>query len=92
MSATASQQLAQVLAEIGRRDVEHADAMARLRAEAVRLHTQASAEALQAERDKVVHFDREEARMLRALAEYCARGYMGPHAKTLEMIRTKVPR
>ncbi len=39
-----------------------------------------------------VHFDREEARMLRALAEYCARGYMGPHAKTLEMIRTKVPR
>ena len=49
-------------------------------------------EALQAERDKGVHFDREEARMLRALAEYCARGYMGPHAKTLEMIRTKVPR
>jgi len=52
VSATASQQLAQVLAEIGRRDVEHADAMARLRAEAVRLHTQASAEALQAERQR----------------------------------------
>lgn len=52
MSATASQQLAQVLAEIGRRDVEHADAMARLRAEAVRLHTMASAEALQAERQR----------------------------------------
>ena len=49
-------------------------------------------EALQVERNKGVHFDREEARMLRALAEYCARGYMGPHAKTLEMIRTKVPR
>ena len=39
-----------------------------------------------------VRFDREEAQKLRALAEYCARGYMGPHAKTLEMIRTKVPR
>lgn len=48
-------------------------------------------EALQAERDKGVHFDREEAQKLRALAEYCMRGYMGPHAKTLEMIRTKVP-
>ncbi len=39
-----------------------------------------------------VHFDREEARMLRELAEYCMRGYMGPHAKTIELIRRKVPR
>ena len=38
-----------------------------------------------------VHFDREEAQKLRALAEYCARGYMGPHAGTVEMIRRKVP-
>jgi len=49
-------------------------------------------EANQAERDKGIHFDREEAQKLRALAEYCMRGFMGPHAKTLEMIRTKVPR
>jgi len=49
-------------------------------------------EELQAERDKGVHFDREEARMLRELAEYLMRGYVGPHAKTLEMIRMKVPR
>lgn len=49
-------------------------------------------EANQAERDKGIHFDREQGRKLRELAEYCARGYMGPHAKTLEMIRTKVPR
>lgn len=48
-------------------------------------------EALQAKRDKGVHFDREEAQKLRALAEYCARGYMGPHAGTVEMIRRKVP-
>lgn len=49
-------------------------------------------EALQVEREKGVHFDREEARMLRELAEYLMRGYVGTHAKTLEMIRTKVPR
>ena len=49
-------------------------------------------EALQAERNKGVHFDREQTRMLRELAEYLMRGYVGPHAKTLEMIRTKVPR
>lgn len=49
-------------------------------------------EALQAERNKGVHFDRKEARMLRELAEYLMRGYVGPHARTLEMIRTKVPR
>ncbi len=49
-------------------------------------------EALQVERGKGVHFDREEARMMRELAEYLMRGYVGPHAKTLEMIRTKVPR
>ena len=48
-------------------------------------------DALQEERDKGIHFDREEAQKLRALAEYCARGYMGPHAKTLEMIMAKVP-
>ncbi len=39
-----------------------------------------------------VHFDREEAQKLRALAEYCMRGYMGPHAATVMMIRRKVPR
>ena len=39
-----------------------------------------------------VHFDREEAQLLRALAEYCMRGWIGPHAKTIEMIRRKVPR
>ncbi len=49
-------------------------------------------EALQAERDKGIHFDREEAQKLRELAEYLMRGYVGTHAKTLEMIRTKVPR
>lgn len=49
---TTAQKLTDLLAEIGRRDVEHADVMARLRAEAVRLHTQASAEALQAERQR----------------------------------------
>ena len=38
-----------------------------------------------------VWFTREEAQKLRALAEYCARGYMGPHAGTVEMIRRKVP-
>lgn len=41
--------------------------------------------------NKGVHFDGEEAQKLRALAEYCARGYMGPHAGTVEMIRRKVP-
>ena len=39
-----------------------------------------------------VWFTREEAQKLRALAEYCARGYMGPHAGTVEMIRRKVGR
>ena len=39
-----------------------------------------------------VHFDREEAQKLRELAEYCMRGYMGPHAATVMMIRRKVPR
>ena len=39
-----------------------------------------------------VHFDREEAQKLRELADYLMRGYVGPHAKTLEMIKTKVPR
>jgi len=49
-------------------------------------------EALQVERDKGVHFDREEAQKLRELAEYLMRGYVGPHAKTIELIRRKVPR
>jgi hypothetical protein len=49
-------------------------------------------EALQAERNKGVHFDREEAQKLRALAEYCMCGWVGPHAKTIELIRRKVPR
>lgn len=49
-------------------------------------------EALQVERNKGVCFTRDEAQKLRALAEYCARGYMGPHAGTVEMIRRKVPR
>lgn len=48
-------------------------------------------EALQVERNKGVHFDREEARMLRELAEYLMRGFVGPHAGTVEMIRRKVP-
>ena len=39
-----------------------------------------------------VHFDHKEAQKLRALAEYLMRGFVGPHSKTLEMIRTKVPR
>jgi hypothetical protein len=49
-------------------------------------------EALQVERGKGVHFDREEAQKLRALAEYLMRGYVGPHAATVMMIRRKVPR
>ena len=49
-------------------------------------------EANQAERDKGVHFDREEAQKLRELAEYCMRGYMGEHAHTVKMILAKVPR
>ena len=49
-------------------------------------------EANQAERDKGIHFDRAEARRLRELAEYCARGYMGEHAHTVKMILAKVPR
>lgn len=48
-------------------------------------------EALQVERNKGVCFTRDEAQKLRALAEYLMRGYVGPHAKTLEMIRRKVP-
>jgi len=39
-----------------------------------------------------VYFDREEAQKLRALAEYCMRGYMGPHHATIMMLRRKVPR
>jgi len=39
-----------------------------------------------------VHFASKEAQKLRALAEYCMRGYMGPHHATIMMIRRKVPR
>ena len=49
-------------------------------------------EELQSERNKGVHFDRDEARMLRELAEYCMRGFMGPHHATIMMLRRKVPR
>lgn len=49
-------------------------------------------EANQAERDKGIHFTREEAQKLRALADYCMRGYMGQHHATIMMIRRKVPR
>jgi len=38
-----------------------------------------------------VHFDHKEAQKLSELADYCVRGYMGPHAGTVEMIRRKVP-
>ena len=37
-----------------------------------------------------VHFDREEAQKLRELAEYLMRGFVGPHHKTIMMIRRKV--
>lgn len=49
-------------------------------------------EANQSERDKGVNFTREEAQKLRALADYCMRGYMGQHHATIMMIRRKVPR
>ena len=39
-----------------------------------------------------VHFDREEAQRLRALAEYLMRGFVGPHTVTLKMILAKVPK
>ena len=39
-----------------------------------------------------VHFDREEAQQLRALAEYLMRGFVGPHGRTVEMILAKVPK
>jgi len=39
-----------------------------------------------------VRFDREEAQKLRELAEYLMRGYVGPHAKTIELILRKVGR
>ena len=45
----------------------------------------------QARLNKGVHFDREEAQRLRALAEYLMRGYMGEHAHTVKMIMAKVP-
>ena len=39
-----------------------------------------------------LYFDSEEAQKLRELAEYLMRGYVGPHAKTIELIRRKVGR
>ncbi len=39
-----------------------------------------------------VHFDPEEAQKLRELADYCMRGFMGPHHATIMMIRAKVGR
>lgn len=63
--------------------------MSRLRLQASPCNT---GQALQVERDKGVHFDREEAAKLRDLAEYCMRGFMGEHAHTVKMIMAKVPR
>lgn len=42
--------------------------------------------------NKGVHFDREEAQQLRALAEYLMRGFVGPHTGTLKMILGRVPK
>ena len=42
--------------------------------------------------NKGVHFDREEAQQLQALAEYLMRGFVGPHTGTLKMILAKVPK
>ena len=39
-----------------------------------------------------VHFNREEAQKMRELAEYCMRGFMGPHHATIMMILRKVGR
>ena len=39
-----------------------------------------------------VHFDREEAVALLALADYMGSGFVGEHTKTIAMIRRKVPR
>jgi len=46
----------------------------------------------QARLNKGVHFDREEAQRIRALAEYLMRGFVGPHTGTLKMILAKVPK
>lgn len=43
-------------------------------------------------KDEEVHFDREEAQRIRALAEYLMRGFVGPHTGTLKMILAKVPK
>ena len=39
-----------------------------------------------------VHFDREEAAALLALADYMGSGFVGEHTKTIAMIRQKVGR
>lgn len=49
-------------------------------------------EARETERNKGVHFDREEAQALREFAEYCMRGWVGKHAGTLKMLLAKVPK
>ena len=49
-------------------------------------------ESREAERNKGVHFDREEAQKLRELAKYCMRGFMGEHHKAILMILRKVGR
>ena len=46
----------------------------------------------QERRNKGVHFDREEAQRLRALAEYLMRGFVGAHGRTVEMILARVPK
>ena len=42
--------------------------------------------------NKGVHFDREEAAALLALADYMGSGFVGEHTKTIAMIRQKVGR
>ena len=47
------------------------------------------------DRDRLESLDNllgEESQKLRELAEYLMRGYVGPHAKTIELILRKVPR
>ena len=49
-------------------------------------------EAREAERNKGVHFAREETAALLALADYIGSGFVGEHTKTIAMIRRKVGR
>lgn len=68
------------------------DEWARKEARSVADQAMRAYQANDAEQNKGVHFDREEAQRLRALAEYLMRGYMGEHAHTVKMIMAKVPR